>query len=314
LEENFMNTRHLLSGLAISVLSIGAASPALALANRVFVSARSGNNANACDNVNTPCQTFAGAVIQLNPNGEVIVLDSGGYGPVTITQGVTIEAPAGVTAFIHPPSGDAITINAGSAKVTLRGLTLNVGTNNGITVTSVGTLSVEDCSISGFSVDGISILSGGINVVVKGTDIKGCGDGVRVRNTSGTAIVTIDRCHLDTNSGFGFSSINDGGSARITITNSTASRNDQAGIHVGFGFDRIDKAVIESCVVASNGFHGILANASGAGSEVAVSNCTVTGNPGTGLFQVLGVLSSRLNNTVRFNGTDTSGVVTFSGN
>jgi hypothetical protein len=58
-------------------------SSALGLANRVFVSARSGNNANSCDNINTPCQTFAGAVTQLNPDGECIVLDSGGYGAVT---------------------------------------------------------------------------------------------------------------------------------------------------------------------------------------------------------------------------------------
>ena len=107
-----MNTRRLFAGLGAWVLSI---SPALALANRVFVSARSGNNANSCDNIATPCQTFAGAVTQLNPDGEVIVLDSGGYGPVTITQGVTIEAPAGVTAFVHPPSGDAITVNAGTS-------------------------------------------------------------------------------------------------------------------------------------------------------------------------------------------------------
>src|ERR1700687_4751298 len=144
-----MHARRLFAGLAIWVLSFAAASPVFGLANRVFVSARSGNNANSCDNIATPCPTFAGAVTQLNPDGEVIVLDSGGYGPVTITQGVTIEAPAGVTAFIHPPSGDAITVNAGSATVTLRGLTLNVGTNNGVTVNSVGTLNVENCFITG---------------------------------------------------------------------------------------------------------------------------------------------------------------------
>jgi hypothetical protein len=56
-----MRTPRLLVCLCVSVLSIGAAAPALALANRVFVSARSGDNANACDNIDTPCQTFAGA-------------------------------------------------------------------------------------------------------------------------------------------------------------------------------------------------------------------------------------------------------------
>src|SRR5512132_4419502 len=144
-----MKALRLAVALTLAFLSIAAASPALGLANRVFVSARSGNNANACDNILTPCQTFAGAVVQLNPGGEAIVLDSGGYGPVTITQSLTIEAPPGVLAFIHPPSGDAITINAGSGTVTLRGLVLNVGTN-GILITSVGTLNVENCFITGF--------------------------------------------------------------------------------------------------------------------------------------------------------------------
>src|ERR1700687_6218216 len=124
-----MKALHLCVALSVAFLFIAAASPALGLANRVFVSQRSGNNANSCDNILTPCQTFAGAVLQLNPGGEAIVLDSGGYGPVTITQSLTIEAPAGVTAFIHPPSGDAITVNAGATDtVILRGLTLNGGT------------------------------------------------------------------------------------------------------------------------------------------------------------------------------------------
>src|ERR1017187_5798420 len=132
-----MRTLRLCLALSLVALFIAAASPALA--NGVFVSQRSGNDANSCDNILTPCQTFAGAVLQLNPGGEAIVLDSGGYGPVTITQSLTIEAPPGVLAFIHPPSGTAITVNAGaSGGVILRGLTLNGGSGNGITISSVG--------------------------------------------------------------------------------------------------------------------------------------------------------------------------------
>ena len=145
-----MTARSLFAFLALISFALCAPSDAQALANRVFVSARSGNDANACDNVSTPCQTLAGAIIQLNPDGAAIVLDSGGYGPVTITQGVTIEAPAGVTAFIHPPSsGDAITVNA-SGTVTLRGLVLNGGENYGIVISNIGTLNVENCFITGF--------------------------------------------------------------------------------------------------------------------------------------------------------------------
>src|SRR5512132_401006 len=129
--------------LLILAWSVGLSRDAGALANRVFVSARSGNDANACNNIATPCQTLTGAVAQLNPGGEAIVLDSGGYGAVTITQAVTIEAPPGVLAFVHPSSGVAITVNAGGSDVVvLRGLVLNVGTGNGIQVTAVGALHV----------------------------------------------------------------------------------------------------------------------------------------------------------------------------
>src|ERR1022692_871613 len=96
------------------------------LASRVFVAARSGNDANACNNVATPCQTFAGAITQVVAGGEIIALESGGYGPLTINKAVTVNAPDGIIAFIHPPSGDAITISAGASDtVILRGLTLN---------------------------------------------------------------------------------------------------------------------------------------------------------------------------------------------
>jgi len=222
-----MNIRRLFAGLCVWVLSIAAASPALALANRVFVSARSGNNANSCDNIATPCQSFAGAVTQLNPDGEVIVLDSGGYGPVTITQGVTIEAPAGVTAFVHPPSGDAITVNAGSATVTLRGLTLNGGAGNGITVNSVGTLNVENCFITGFNLYGIRMLSAG-RLNVKGTDIKACNTGVFLSNTAGVVQASIDHCHLDGNTRGFETATTSPGSATTTATFTTANNNTAA--------------------------------------------------------------------------------------
>jgi hypothetical protein len=183
-----MKTHRLLSGTCLSVLGLVAASPVFGLVNRVFVSARSGNDANACANILTPCQTFAGAVLQLNPGGEAIVLDSGGYGPVTITQAVTIEAPAGVTAFIHPPSGDAITVNAGASDtVILRGLTLNsAGPGNGITVNTVGQLFVEHCTITGFGNDGIHFVAIAATLFMRDDDVRKNGlSGVLV-TSSGT--------------------------------------------------------------------------------------------------------------------------------
>jgi hypothetical protein len=304
-----MNVRRF-AGLFVWVLSMAAASPALALANRVFVSARSGNNANSCDNIATPCQSFAGAVTQLNPDGEVIVLDSGGYGAVTITQGVTIEAPAGVTAFVHPPSGDAITVTAGSGTVTLRGLTLNGGTNNGITVNSVGTLNVENCFITGFSNAGIQMLSAG-RLNVKGTDIKACNVGVFLFNASGLVQASIDHCHLDGNSeGFGSQTTNPGGST-TTASYSTANNNTGYGWICGDSSTGMDVLNLEFCTGSENGIDGLAGFSTNALSVARYSNCVFANNGSYGVQRVnAGTFETRANNTITGNGLGaTSGTI-----
>src|SRR5689334_17771785 len=69
-----------------------------------------------------PCRQFARALTQTLAGGEIIVLDSAGYGPVTIAQNVSIVAPAGIYAGISVFSGNGVTIAAPATKVKLRGL------------------------------------------------------------------------------------------------------------------------------------------------------------------------------------------------
>jgi hypothetical protein len=299
------------SCLCAVVLSISGASPALALANRVFVSARSGNNLNSCDNIATPCQTFAGAVTQLNPNGEVIVLDSGGYGPVTITQGVTIEAPAGVTAFVHPPSGDAITVNAGAFDVvTLRGLTLDRGLNNGITVNSAGTLNVENCFITGFSFFGIQVLSARrLNVI--GTVVKACNTGVKLDNSTVSLIASIDHCHLTGNGNAFIASTTSPGSSTTTASYTTASTNAVGWVcgNLSTGKDVLN---LESCTGSENDGDGLFFAGANPLSAARYSNCTFANNGGYGVRrQGPGAVESRGNNTITGNGAaQTAGTIT----
>src|ERR1035438_5250112 len=119
--------------LFIAGIALGGGSSDAHAQSRVFVSARSGSDSNTCNNINTPCQTFQGAVNQVAAAGTVIVLDTGGYGPVTIGKALTIDAPPGIVAFIHPPSGDAVSVAAGTTDtVVLRGLSLNVGAGQGL--------------------------------------------------------------------------------------------------------------------------------------------------------------------------------------
>src|SRR5262249_48319193 len=167
------------------------------LGNRTFVSAQHGSDANLCS-VTSPCRTFGAAIAAVATGGEVVALDSGGYGPVTITQAVTIEAPAGIYAGIYVASGDAIDVNAPGAPVTVRGLVLNGGAANGIVVQAVGTLNVESCSITGFSPSnhaGIAMGAPGY-LNIKNTDVKACYIGLAVINSSGPAITSIHGSHL----------------------------------------------------------------------------------------------------------------------
>ena len=143
-----------LYGLVASSLAFGAS-------QRTFVSTSGVNNLTC--SIGTPCRDFAAAVAATSPDGEVIVLDSGGYGGVTIAQSVSIIAPPGVYAGISVFAGDGVTIAAGPAdKVTLRGLTINgQGGNNGIVVTSAGEVNVEQCIVANLAADGIRINGGG---------------------------------------------------------------------------------------------------------------------------------------------------------
>ncbi len=120
-----MIKRKCLTQLALSaLLTAGVAADATAAIQRTFV-ASYGIDAGSCG-ITSPCRTFGFAMAQTLSNGEIIVLDSAGYGaPVTIAQSVSIIAPPGVYAGISVFSGVGITISAGSGKVTLRGLTIN---------------------------------------------------------------------------------------------------------------------------------------------------------------------------------------------
>jgi hypothetical protein len=281
---------------------LAAAAPALAQSNRVFVSARSGNDANACNSITTPCQTFQGAVNQVAAGGSVIVLDTGGYGPVTIGKALTIEAATGVIAFIHPPSGSAITINAGPTDVViLRGLSVNTNATTffGIDFAAGGGLRVENCVINGFAA-GIRHQPSSALLFVRDTTIRSAGTGINV--WAGPAVV--ERCRLKGNQ---YGLLASGGKTIVRTCN--VSGNVQIGLaldsHVGGASGEID---IEDCLLAHNGT-GVLSQAYGGGlGLVRVSDSTVVNN-NLGLWANGGALLSRVNNTVEGNTTNTTGTI-----
>jgi hypothetical protein len=147
-----MYKRYLLTPLALTaILAGGLAGDAFAAVQGTFV-AWTGNDANSCS-LAAPCRAFGAAILQTSANGEVIVLDSAGYGPATITQPVSIIAPPGIYAGISVTSGGAgMTVNTGSGKVTLRGLTINniSGGTSGIAFLSGTSLYVDNVIVTNF--------------------------------------------------------------------------------------------------------------------------------------------------------------------
>src|SRR5262249_42238364 len=112
-----------LLGLSLQVAA------AQAQISRTCVSAAKGSDSNSASSCNCATPGRALHVAHDNPlgNGEITVLDPGGYGGLTITKSISIVndggGEAGILAYTGQPVG--ITVNApAGAFVNLRGLTV----------------------------------------------------------------------------------------------------------------------------------------------------------------------------------------------
>src|SRR5687768_18418355 len=106
--------KQVLGALALFVVAFVLVGDASALVQRTFVSGL-GSDANPCTRTE-PCRTFAAAIAQTQAGGEVVALDTAGYGPVTVTQAISLISPPGVYAGISTTvlNTNAITIAAGA--------------------------------------------------------------------------------------------------------------------------------------------------------------------------------------------------------
>jgi hypothetical protein len=148
-------TRFAIAAALALAVTLPAAS-AHAQAPRTFVSA-AGTDNSTCSFA-APCRHFQAAVNATSAGGEVDALDPAGYGPITISQAITIEGQ-GWSYIAPPPSGNGITINAVSGDVTIHGVSLNgagiTGGTNGIVFNSGANLTVTDCVARNFAGFGI---------------------------------------------------------------------------------------------------------------------------------------------------------------
>jgi hypothetical protein len=154
--------------------------------SRSFVSTL-GSDTNNCS-VTAPCLTLTQALTVTNWGGEIVVLNSGGYGPTTIAQPVTISA-VGVTASITATSGNALTINT-DGNVTITGLGLHgQGTgNDGVLVQQVGFLRLYRVTAENFANDGVEFATPG-NLAIYDSRLTDNQYGLALLNSSAQAFV-----------------------------------------------------------------------------------------------------------------------------
>ncbi len=290
----------ILGSAVVAAAMGGMARPAsAATAQRTFVSA-GGNDVAACS-LAAPCRGFAAALVQTNPGGEIVVLDSAGYGPVTINKAVSIVVPPGIYAGVSVtvPGTDGIVINAGASdEVILRGVTVNnqVG-NNGIVFNSGGALYVESCTIRGFSGVGMANLKfapgGASKLFVKDSYIRGGQAGISLVNGATPASATIDNTRIESN----VTGLTATFSGALALRNSIVSENASHGVNLQTGAGQVLDAALDTVMLSNNDSNGL--NVSGSNITVAVSNSTAVGNI-TGVFVQggSGAATARLTNNV----------------
>jgi len=292
--------RRILAPASIAfALSLFSTTGAAMTAQRTFV-ASTGSDVNPCS-IAAPCRGFARAITQTSAGGEVVVLDSAGYGSVTVTKSVSIIAPAGIYAGISVLSGDGVTVNAPGATVVLHGLSINgQGGDRGVSLLAAARLRVENCVVSGMHVAGISHTAAGpdVELIVLDTIVRdNGGSGITLFANVGTLV--LDHVRSEHNGGDGLSFTPSVGSigALATITDSVFTHNDGDGI----GADSVSGAtitlVVERSVMSSNGHNGFRADA-GMGSGVATVSRSALNDNGFNGISMAGSLHGAVAETV----------------
>ena len=232
-------------------------SSAYAQSPKIFI-ASTGADANDGSRA-SPKRSLQAAHDAVAAGGEVVILDTAGYGAVTITKSVGVVVPPGVNGFVTvtAASTNGITINAGANDVVaLRGLIIEgtgiVANGNGIYATSVGTLLIDDTIVRNFY-EGIYVFSTvTTHLVVQGGAVRNTRYGIDVEDHASNVQV----------------------SAQITDTNVTGSTS-SAFISVNNNSGSTVRLVSTRCVASANLY---AFTAIGSGAQNVADGCSITGN------------------------------------
>jgi hypothetical protein len=246
-----MTSSKIIRFLAAAALAVGFSTAAHAQ-TRTWVSGV-GDDLNPCSRT-APCKTFAGAISKTATNGEISVLDPGGFGTLTIGKSITINGDgtlagvlsAGVVGFTVN-----ITTNLATDKVVIRNVSINgVGTGTkGVRIIDGQEVILDNVTIAGVTDAGVDIAqTQNGNVFLHNVRISKCLVGVRSQSTVGAVSGTFDSVFIDGATSHGIECVNN---TALVMRNVEVSR------CVGSGF-RCAAAtvnmVVENSVSSGNNF------------------------------------------------------------
>lgn len=285
---------------------------------RTWVSG-AGLDGNPCSR-QEPCRTFGAAITAVASRGEVVVLDSAGFGPVLINKPVPLISPPGVHAAIAPTAGVGITVDVGAFDVVvIRGIYVNSqGAEDGILHMGAGVLQVESCVISGFPREGIEVDgddSGVIRLFVLDSVLRNIGQGffTSIYVLRGSAL--IDRCRIE-NAGTGVFA-DDG--AVVTVRETVVATGDKA-FWSRASTDMISTYLTVDRCLATGSTFGVFASGSNVATQgrVTVINSTMAVNSvgiGTAAHGIVSVTGSTLSeNGAHLNIAASAAIVSYGNN
>jgi hypothetical protein len=300
---------------AVVVFTLTFVCIAQAQATRTWVSGV-GDDVNPCSRT-APCKTFAGAISKTAKDGEISVLDPGGYGAVTITKSIYINGThgAGYGSIINSLV-NGIVINITDAAdvrkaVRLRSLDINGVSNgiNGVSILAANNVWIEDSVIDGNTGDGTSsgigirmATAGSCNLFVSDTNIHKNVTGIRINTTTGFAVANIRNSNIEGNT----TGVNAASNSFVTVANSRISNNSSLGVSTSVSGANL---TVSGNVISNNGTgisaaagssikalsNNVLYNSTGFGGTTAViqtdgqnrnAGNTTPGAPGGGLVTI----------------------------
>lgn len=231
--------KRLLASIAVSLLV--AVEALAALPQRTFVASHGIDNPSC--SLPAPCRGFQAAIDAVAPGGEVVALDSAGYGAMEIHKSVSVVVPPGVHAGLSPSTGIPLPGYPGqfgvvlidiqdTDVVVLRGLNINhQGTvTGGIEWISAhgGTVQIDNTVINGFPYEGIYMQAPSGRLIINDSVIRNSATGI-FGGSAGPATfstgIFADRVRIEHSANYGIRVLS---GVQARLVNSTIALNDTA--------------------------------------------------------------------------------------